>query len=206
MGARLLDIKTPEFPCVTITQEELKTNKVRVDAYFTEHPDTILLIEAAPENSLYITDKDIPGTVRHLKITGNHVTTIENNFLYNCTELTTIDLSGLSNVTTIGANFLLYHTKLTTIDLSFLSKATTIESEFLFGCRNLISIDFSPLSNVTRIGDLFLHGCHGLTTIDLNPLSNVIKIGESFLSSCSNLDKKSKEQIEQFKKERVKCR
>ena len=107
-------------------------------------------------------------------------------FLCGCSNLTSIDLSPLSNVTSIDGALLGNCSNLTIIDLSPLSNITSIDRHFLRGCSNLTTINLSQLSNVTSIGNYFLSDCSNLTTIDLSPLSNVTFIGYSFLCGCSN--------------------
>jgi len=119
--------------------------------------------------------------------TQTHPIKIGNSFLYNCKNLTTIDLSHLFNVISIGNGFLYNCKNLTTLDLSFLSNVTSIGNGFLYNCKNLTTIELSPLSNVTSIGNVFLSNCSNLTTIDLSHLSNVTSIGNFFLSDCVNL-------------------
>jgi hypothetical protein len=77
------------------------------------------------------------------------LTVIPDDFLEECSNLTSIDLSGLSNVTTIGDNF-------------------------LGGSYDLTSIDLSPLSQVTAVGEWFLTSCPSLTRLDLSVMSGLI--------------------------------
>jgi hypothetical protein len=83
----------------------------------------------------------------------NDVTTIDDDFLYECSALTSIDLSGLTNLTTISDDFLFYCCALTSIDLSGLTNLTTIGDYFLFYCYGLTSIDLFGLTKLTTIGD-----------------------------------------------------
>ena len=116
----------------------------------------------------------------------SNVTSIGSNFLRNC-PITSIDLSALTKVTSIGDYFLSSCTGLKSIDLSGLSNVTSIDKEFLNSCSGLTSIDLSPLSKVTSISNFFLEYCTGLTSIDLSGLSNVTSIGGWFLNGCSGL-------------------
>ena len=142
-------------------------------------------------NGEYIDDYEKYQNIKSIKITlfrsQKHPIKIGNFFLYNCTNLTTIDLSPLSNVISIGNGFLSWCTNLTTLDLSFLSNVTSIGSHFLYNCKNLTTIELSFLSNVTSIDSHFLYNCKNLTTIELSPLSNVTSIGHCFLDNCKNL-------------------
>ena len=117
----------------------------------------------------------------------SNITQIGDWFLSGCRNLTTIDLSPLLNVTQIGKYFLYRCSNLTTINLSHLSNVTQIGEFFLYRCLNLTTINLSHLSNVTQIGGGFLYGCTNLTLIDLSSLSNVTQIGGFFLSECINL-------------------
>ncbi|CAO5675274.1 MAG: hypothetical protein NEHIOOID_00501 [Holosporales bacterium] len=120
-------------------------------------------------------------------IHAENVENIRGSFLYNCSGLTTLDLSPLSNVKSIGDGFLAVCRRLTTLDLRPLSNVREIGFFFLYVCVDLTTLDLTPLSNVTAIGNDFLAHCHGLTTIDLSPLSNVITIGDTFLAHCGGL-------------------
>ena len=143
------------------------------------------------QNGKYIDDHEKYKKLKSIKIilfrTQTHPIKIGNGFLSRCSNLTSIDLSPLSNVTSTGNRFLSNCSNLTSIDLSPLSNVTSIRNGFLNGCSKLESIDLSPLSNVTSIGDWFLSNCSNLTSIDLSPFSNVTSIGNFFLSGCSNL-------------------
>ena len=120
----------------------------------------------------YINHKDVDNYknnhfVKSIKLirTKNTPIKIGNYFLYECSNLTTIDLSALSQVTQIGNYFLSSCSNLTTIDLLPLSQVTQIGNGFLSGCSNLTTIDLSALQHVTQIGDCFLYNCSNLTTI-----------------------------------------
>jgi hypothetical protein len=116
-------------------------------------------------------------------------TTVGTYFLYKCTGITSLDLSGLSNVVSIGNHFLYHCDGLTSLDLWGLSKVTTVGDSFLSYCSGLISIDTSPLAKVTTVGELFLNYCTGLTSINLSGLSNLTTPTalSGFLSHCQGL-------------------
>ncbi|MBP9752617.1 MAG: leucine-rich repeat domain-containing protein [Proteobacteria bacterium] len=122
-----------------------------------------------------------------LKILAPNVREIGSYFLYECSGLTALDLSPLSNVTNIRSHFLSYCSGLTALDLSPLSNVRSIGESFLYQCTGLTALDLSPLSNVREIGHYFLFGCSGLTALNLTPLSNVREIGSYFLFGCSGL-------------------
>jgi len=65
---------------------------------------------------------------------------VGSGFLYGCSSLKKVDLSGLSNVQFVG-------------------------NDFLYGCSSLKDVDLSALSNVREIGDCFLYGCPSLTRV-----------------------------------------
>ena len=132
----------------THAQFVIDTLQLDLDCIFDEHGE-------------YIDDRDKYQNIESANIvlfrSKVHPIKIGDNFLRDCENLTSIDLSPLSNVTLIGHNF-------------------------LRNCKNLTSIDLSPFSNVTSISSYFLSSCENLTSIDLSPFSNVTSIGGSFLS------------------------
>ena len=87
------------------------------------------------------------------------VTTIGDEFLFRCSQITSLDLSCLSSVTTIGERFLYFCSEITSVNLPDLSSVTTIGDKFLFYCSRITSADLSGLSSVTVIGHLFLCSC-----------------------------------------------
>jgi hypothetical protein len=116
-----------------------------------------------------------------------NVQSIGNYFMRGCEGLISIDLSGLSNVQSIGDNFMRSCLSLTSIDLYQLSKVQSIGNDFMRFSSSLTSIDLSGLSNVQSIGNSFMYGCLRLTSIDLSGLSNVQSIGNFFMSGCEGL-------------------
>ena len=74
----------------------------------------------------------------------SRVTAIGDDFLYNCSKITSLDLSCLSSVTSIGNNFLGNCSKITSVDLSGLSSVTSIGYDFLSEC--------SEITWVTKLG------------------------------------------------------
>ena len=127
------------------------------------------------------------------------VTEIPDNFLSNCTNMSDIDLTGLSDVTTIGDNFLYCCTSLTStaknpIDLSGLTNVTTIGEGFLSGNdtgsvnMHLQTLDLTPMSNVTSIGNEFLFRNADLVSVDLTSMTEVTEFGEHFLARCTSLE------------------
>ena len=114
------------------------------------------------------------------------VTTIGNHFLSRCAEITVLDLSGLSSVTTIGNHFLSRCAEITVLDLSGLSSVTTIGNDFMYSCSQITSLDLSSLTGVTAIGYNFL-SCSPITVLDVSGFSSVTTIGYGFLSCCSEI-------------------
>ena len=180
--------------------------RINIDVDNSEFFNYIIKISKDPiinEYTYLLTDfnflKNIP-TLTHLNIiiknieltsinlSGlSNITSIGNNFFQGCESLTSIDLTELSKVTTVGDGFFEECKSLTSIDLSGLSNVTFIGNNFLNKCENLINIDLSRLSNVTSVGSDFLSGCKNLTSINLLGLSNVTSIGDDFLHGCTNL-------------------
>ena len=123
--------------------------------------------------------------------TGVKLSEDAKEMFFNCTKLSSIDLSGLdtSKVESMSLMFCAC-TGLTSINLSGLdtSQVTNMHGLF-FGCSGLTSIDLSVLdtSKVGNMGNMF-SGCSGLTSIDLSGLdtSKVTYMGNMF-SGCSGL-------------------
>ena len=123
-----------------------------------------------------------------LNISGlSNLTDLGNNFLYGCSSLTNVVVPTTTNITKIGWFFLCGCGNLQYFDLSFLSKVTTIGNYFMSGCAGISYIDLSPLSKVTSIGNGFLSSLRAIKTIDLSPLKNVTTIGQRFLASQLSL-------------------
>jgi hypothetical protein len=109
----------------------------------------------------------IPPTVTRIRTYGD-LLTLPNGLLENCTMLTTVDFSPLTQVIEVQKAFLQGCSGLTTINLEPLSNVTEILGSFLEGCSSLKSIDLSPLSQVLKVQEFFLGYCSGLTTIGLS--------------------------------------
>ncbi|MBX9805288.1 MAG: leucine-rich repeat domain-containing protein [Alphaproteobacteria bacterium] len=154
------------------------------------HPHRIILkIKEAPEGVLSLNTAQLPDNVGKLRLVDNdHLCTeIGNEFLHECTGLTSLDTSGLRNVKSIGDTFLGRCLNLTSLDTTGLQNLESIEKGFLRNCPNLTSLDTRGLQNVKSIGDEFLMQCTGLTSLDTSGLQKVESIGNDFLLSCSNL-------------------
>jgi hypothetical protein len=102
-------------------------------------------------------------------ITDCIIKEMETGFKFNNEDktITTINLLQLKdvNITVIGNNFLNNYENLTSIDLSYLSNVTLIGNNFLLNCSKLIDIDLTPLTNLNLIGNNFLDNCSNLKSI-----------------------------------------
>ena len=93
-----------------------------------------------------------------------------------------------------NASSLLYEcTSLTSVDLTSLASWVNVTncSGLLYGCTSLTSVDLTPLAswvNVTNCNYL-LYGCTSLTSVDLTPLASWTKMtnNSSFIYNCSKL-------------------
>jgi DNA polymerase III delta prime subunit len=65
---------------------------------------------------------------------------MENDFMIECENLETINLSGLSALESISDSFMNYCKSLETIDLTGLSKLVSVSSNFMINCDNLNQI------------------------------------------------------------------
>ena len=113
------------------------------------------------------------------------------NIFYNCSALTTLDLSGFdtSKVTDMSSMFS-GCSSLTSVDLSSFDTSKVTRMDAMFNsCRPLTSLDLSGFdtSQVTNMGNMFSN-CSGLTGLDLSSLdtSKVTSMGGMF-GSCSSL-------------------
>ena len=118
------------------------------------------------------------------------VLTRMSSMFYNCSALTSLDLSGFdtSNVTNVSQMFS-GCTALMSLDLiGFDTSSLTGISSMFFGCTALTSLDLSfDTSNVTDMGGMF-RDCQSLTSLDLSGFdtSNVTKMGGMF-RGCQSL-------------------
>ena len=159
------------------------------DKFFTQRHVTCIDISYAPA-LVVIGDKFLWGctSLTTVNLSGlQGVTSIGQWFLSGCTSLSTVDLSGLQGVTSIGKGFLGGCTSLSTVDLRGLQGVTSIGNAFLGECTSLSTVDLSGLQGVTSIGQWFLGGCTSLSTVDLRALQGVASIGQWFLSGCTSL-------------------
>ena len=117
------------------------------------------------------------------------MTNIQDNFLYDCKALESVDLSILTNVQIINNNFLSGCTSLKTIKgLEQQINVVSIRDNFLSNCTKLESVNLTNFINVVNINNNFLSNCSALTLIvGLDNLTNVTNIGKYFLSNCTAL-------------------
>ena len=120
----------------------------------------------------------------------NNMTSM-NSMFYNCSSLTSLDLSNFdtSNVNNMNAMFYGCN-KLTSLDLSnFNTSKVTVVVDMFYGCSKLASLDLSSFntSNVTSMHEMF-RGCSSLTSLDLSNFdtSNVTIMYGMFIG-CSAL-------------------
>ncbi|WP_010302439.1 leucine-rich repeat protein [Candidatus Odyssella thessalonicensis] len=151
-----------------------------------------------PHTIVYnIDEKNATSICRDLNIGKLILTNINNKctsigpsclFLRGCTNLTSLDMRGLSNLTAIGASFLERCITLTSLNMRGLSNLTSIGSAFLRGCIRITFLDTRALFNVTTIREFFLAECTNLTFLDMRGLSNLTSIKYFFLYRCTSLN------------------
>eukprot|EP00760_Papus_ankaliazontas_P006821 PhM_4_TR13182/c0_g1_i1/m.81810 len=118
--------------------------------------------------------------VTSVDLTGHacsHITKIDRYFMYDCTNLRSLNLSSSSssssflstNIEEIGDSFL-FRSGVTSVDLSGLSNVTRVGSYFLTSCPNIETLDVTAVvggeGKNKRIGQGFLFGS-GMTSIQL---------------------------------------
>ena len=107
---------------------------------------------------------------------------IKNAFMYNCNKLKNIILP--SNIKVIEQQFMNNCFELITIDLSHLLNLKIIKDDFMNNCKKLTNIVFSL--EIKYIGNNFMCNCYELTTINLS-LLNIEIIRNSFMNNCIKL-------------------
>ncbi len=110
---------------------------------------------------------------------------------YNCSQLTSLDVSKFDTSKVINMSWMFYYcSNLTSLNLSSFntSNVTTMHNMFAF-CRNLTSLDVSKFdtSNVTNMVSMFAD-CSKLTSLDVSKFdtSNVTNMSSMFYG-CSKL-------------------
>lgn len=127
---------------------------------------------------------DYVKTIRCVR-TKNTPIKIDSDFLSYCANLTTVDMSGLSNVTHIARSFLMSCPNLTFVNISGMSNLIEISNYFLNDNKSLTFVNLSGLSSITTIGEMFLAKCPKLTNVDFSGLANVIQIYDYFLHASN---------------------
>ena len=128
-------------------------------------------------------------TVEYLKVTSK-VTTM-NSMFYNCTNLTSLDLSNFNTSKVTNMFCMFYNCKnLTSLDVSNFDTSNVKNMCGMFqGCNNLTSLDVSNFntSKVTIMQSMF-NGCSNLTTLDVSNFntSEVTNMNSMF-QNCTNL-------------------
>ncbi len=121
--------------------------------------------------------------------------TIAHSLFSECTNLTSVDLSGLdtSNVTNMCSVFS-GCISLTSVDLSGLDTGNVTDMSWMFNrCSSLTDVDLKGLNtrNVTDMSSMF-KSCYSLTDVDLNGMDtgNVTDMSSmfEFCSSLTNMD------------------
>src|SRR5574344_1616740 len=146
-----------------------------------------------------------------------NVTSIGISAFYNCSGLTSIDLSAANSLQTIGDKAFFGCENLTSVTIP--SSVTSIGFRAFYYCTGLTSIDLSAATGLKTIGFItFSHGspatfittprtsatpvkyadltsiedyafqnCKGLTTFDISGATNLTTIGEGAFNGCSSL-------------------
>ena len=117
------------------------------------------------------------------------------SLLYECTSLTSVDLTSLASwVNVTNCSGLLYGcTSLTSVDLTPLASWVNVTNcnYLLYGCTSLTSVDLTPLASWVKVTNCIylLYGCTSLTSVDLTPLASWTKMtnNSSFIYNCSKL-------------------
>jgi hypothetical protein len=114
-----------------------------------------------------------PHIITHITIVDSTTTSIGDCFFGNCTNLTTVDLTPLTNVTSIGNYFFLGCTGLTSANLSGLTSLQTIDGYFFFNTPNLLTLTAKADSGIngtlsSLAVDHFKARPDKFTTINLN--------------------------------------
>ena len=128
--------------------------------------------------------RDAVTNISIRKVDWSTGTSIGNWFISNCSNLTSVDLSGLSGATSVGDHFMRLDTVLTAVDLSPLSNLTSIGTFFLDSLYACKTFDLSFLTNLnsTTLPDNFMSGEQSWQNPELSPLSYITGIGTYFLA------------------------
>ena len=105
-------------------------------------------------------------------------------------KLKQVDLSSLSNVTSIDGDFMYNCTGLEKIDISPLYNIPDLGEYFLQRCINIEEVNFSNMVNIKTISRRFMHYCTKLKKVDLSQakkLLNTNAIYPGFVQDCPNI-------------------
>ena len=116
------------------------------------------------------------------------LTSLWDNFAFDCHSLTKIDLSQLVNLVNIGVSFASQCTNLNNIKLSNLPKLERIEGSFAAHCPNLKTIELINLPKLKALDESFAAYCPNLKTIELINLPEVGLISAEFAVDCPGLE------------------
>ena len=148
-----------------------------------------MVIKADIKGSIRI----IPSSTIEASFKGSNTSNVTNmgSMFYNCSNLTSLDLSGwnTSNVTDMTSMFQ-GCSSLASLDVSNFNTSNVTDMTSMFqGCSSLTSLDLRNFntSNVTKISWMF-YNCSNLTSLDLSRFntSKVTNMSNMF-SNCSKL-------------------
>lgn len=111
---------------------------------------------------------------------------------YNCTGITSVDLSSLQTIDSGGLHHAFYGCSgITSVNFSSLITVSTEGFAYAFqGCSKLTSVDFSSLATVDNGGFAYtFQGCSKLTMISFPSLTSVTPtaLGSSMFYNCTAL-------------------
>ena len=107
--------------------------------------------------------------------------------MIQCTALPAIDLSQMPALKKIDGSASYECTSLTSANLSNLVHLEEIGNEFMSRCSALRAIDLSSMTALTGIGHNAFENCSALTAANLSNLCAVVGIGSDFMRGCTAL-------------------
>ena len=190
-------LNLPDHETWFITWDIMAEIKSHMDAPFFNY---VILMEPASDDTwvpLRTTDfqKEIraicaasPNSRIHLVLSDlGETKKIPHDFLRSCSQLVSVNMSGLTAVTSIGGSFCYGCSSLTSVNMSGLTAVTSIGGTFCYRCSSLTSVNMSGLTAVTSIGDTFCYQCSSLTSVNMSGLTFRTNIGSPFCYECSSL-------------------
>ncbi|MEL3908338.1 MAG: leucine-rich repeat domain-containing protein [Treponemataceae bacterium] len=141
-------------------------------------------------------------------IDGKKVAEIGEKAFYQCTKITTLDLSNCTQLTSIGESAFWWCggieelklpvslksidekafgecKKIKTLDLSKCTKLTSIGKEAFKSCTRINVLDLSKCIKLDSIGDSAFYGCEGINTLDLP--NSLTSIDKHAFCECKNI-------------------